>query len=96
MDIQESQLKAGKSCLDHDFGLEHDGFKGTIRKQDMETLEIESFENEKGNYLGFYDSVYDCIKNKEQPPVLAIEIIDVLKVIEASIESSTEGYTILF
>jgi len=94
MDIQESQLKSGKSCLDSDYGVELPDFQGTIRKQGLQGLELEYFENERGNYLAFYDAVFECIRNGGKPPVLTNEIMNVMRVIAAVFESSERGCSI--
>ncbi len=96
MDIQESQLKSGKSCLDSDYGLELPEFRGTIRKLGLQGLEQEYFENERGNYLAFYDAVFDCIRKEGKPPVLTSEILQVLRVIEAVFKSNSLKTTISF
>jgi predicted dehydrogenase len=96
MDIQESQLKSGKSCLDSDYGVELPGFRGTIRKLGLQGLELEFFENEPGNYMAFYDAVFDCIRYGGKPPVLTSEILQVLRVIEAVFESNSSKTTICF
>ena len=96
MDIQESQLKSGKSCLDSDYGLELPEFRGTIRKLGLQGLEQEYFENERGNYLAFYDVVFDCIRKEGKPPVLTSEILQVLRVIEAVFKSNSLKTTISF
>ena len=94
MDIQESQLKSGKSCLDSDYGVELPEFRGTIRKQGFKGLELEYFENERGNYLDFYDAVFECIRTGGKPPVRTNEIMNVMRVIAAVFESSESGCSI--
>ena len=96
MDIQEAQLKAGISYHHPDFGLELPQFRGTIRKQNHQELKLDYFENEKGNYMAFYDEVYNCIRNKGKSPVLPHEILDVLSVIKTVFESSKKGVTMQF
>ena len=44
--------------------------------------------SETGNYLDFYDAVYDAIRNNAAMPVTCQQATDVMRIIEASVESS--------
>ncbi len=50
--------------------------------------------NEKGNYGGYYQAIYDAIRHNKPNPVTPSEAIDIMKLIEAGIRSATEKRTI--
>jgi len=96
MDIQENQLKQGISPLNDIFGIEDQKFRGEIRKQGDQGIEIEPFEHERGNYLLFYKQVFECIRNGEKQPVTFSEIEEVMIILDAVFQSSDELRTIKF
>jgi len=96
IDIQENQLKMGISPLSESFGIEDHKFRGEIRKQGDQGLEIEPFENERGNYLLFYKQVFECIRCEGKAPVLENELMNMMRVIECVFESNQKRETIDF
>jgi len=87
-DVQEKELQSGKlpnskgwgTELGKDKGLLHTEFEGKIVKEYISTL--------KGNYMEFYDGMYDAIRNNKQVPVSAEEGMNVIKIIEAALKSN--------
>ena len=89
-DIQEDELKAGSKPNLQDWGSEpqdkegllHTVVNGEIIRENRPTLQ--------GNYYDFFDGMYQAIVNDSLEPVTAQDGIQVMKIIEAAIQSSAE------
>jgi predicted dehydrogenase len=89
-DVQEDELKAGKKLNLDDWGTEpiakegllHTIINGEVVRKNIRTLQ--------GNYYDFFDGMYQAIVNDSIEPVTALEGIQVMKIIEAAIQSSEE------
>lgn len=89
-DIQEDELKAGKKPMVTDWGIEplyksgvlHTEIEGSTVRENIPTLH--------GNYYGFFDELYKSIHKNLPEPVTAKDGINVMRIIEAAIQSSTE------
>ncbi|MBF2707188.1 Gfo/Idh/MocA family oxidoreductase [Flavobacterium soyangense] len=87
-DVQEDNLKLGmKPNLttwgaesDENQGLLHTEIKGKISKEKVATLH--------GNYYDFFEGVYQSIANDKTEPVTAQDGVNVMRIIEAAIQSS--------
>ena len=55
---------------------------GNIVKEYIPTL--------KGDYMAYYDGIYEAIRNNKEVPVTAIDAMHVIKVIEAALKSNKE------
>ncbi len=88
--IQEIQLNAGKSPMDDDFGI--DPIKGLLHQQDdsgnMISKEVPL---SGGNYLEFYNRLFNAIRFGEPLPVSTEEAIGVMKILDAAAESNHTG-----
>lgn len=90
-DIQEAQLQKGllPGTLDwgaegpHEWGLLHTEKDGKVLKQFLPSP--------KGNYMDYYQGVYDALINGAQPPVQPEDGVRIVKVIEAAFKSNKEG-----
>jgi len=90
-DIQEAQLQKGllPGTLDwgaegpHEWGLLHTEKDGKVLKQFLPSP--------KGNYMDYYQGVYDALVNGAPPPVQPEDGVRIVKVIEAAFKSSKEG-----
>ncbi len=94
IDPQESALKAGEMPIGEDWGAEDQQFWGTLGVGQATPFDLSRVPTEKGNYMGFYDNVYDVLlKNKPQaiPPE---DARDVIFIIEKAFESSIENRAI--
>ncbi len=93
-DVQEDQLKMGKKPnrstwgieLETNQGLLHTEIDGEVVRKKIPTL--------SGNYFGFFDGLFDAIANNANEPVTAQDGINVMKIIEAAIESNNSNHTI--
>jgi scyllo-inositol 2-dehydrogenase (NADP+) len=94
-DVQEDDLKLGKKPNLTSWGTEasvnegllHTEIEGRIIKEKVETLQ--------GNYYDFFDGVYNSIVNDTKEPVTAKEGLQVMQIIEASIQSNAQGKIIV-
>jgi scyllo-inositol 2-dehydrogenase (NADP+) len=93
-DVQEEDLKAGKKPnlekwgveLEEDEGLLHTEIDGEIIYEKVPTI--------KGNYNGFFDALYDSIRNDSIEPITAEDGIKVMRIIEAAIQSNEQKVVI--
>jgi scyllo-inositol 2-dehydrogenase (NADP+) len=89
-DVQEAALLAGRLPEGTDWGREpedalallHTEVEGVVRREAVPILQ--------GNYHGFFTGVYEAVRNGAASPVSALEGAQVIKIIEAAIQSSRE------
>jgi predicted dehydrogenase len=88
IDNQEENLKAGMLPVGDDWGKEPEKDWGTL-VYEKDGLEFSGkVETIAGDYNAFYNNVFDAIRNGEELAVKPQEAIDVLKILEACIESN--------
>lgn len=95
-DVQEDELKLGKKPMVTDWGIEpihksgvlHTEIEGSTIRENIPTLH--------GNYYGFFDALAQSIKKGMPEPVTAQDGVNVMRIIEAAIESSTNKQLIHF
>lgn len=93
-DIQEAQLQRGLfpnspdwgAEAPHEWGLLHTEIDGKVVKQYIP--------GGSGNYMDYYQGVYEALVNKAANPVPPQDAIKVIRVIEAAFESSNTGKVI--
>lgn len=96
IDPQEQALKDGTIPGIAGWGQEKSNEWGMLNTE-MGTLHFQGrIETADGNYLGFYDSVYSAIREGKEPVVTGEQALNVIKVIEAVMESSNERKTVYF
>jgi predicted dehydrogenase len=71
-----------------EWGLLHTEKDGQVIKQYLPTP--------KGNYLDYYDDVYNALTKGAPNPVKPSDAVNVIKVIETAFESSKAGKVIPF
>lgn len=87
IDPQEEELKTGASPAIPDWGREEETFWGTLNTH-VDTLHFcGKIETVHGNYGGFYDEIYDALRNGKTPSTAASQVIGVIKILEAAFES---------
>jgi scyllo-inositol 2-dehydrogenase (NADP+) len=89
IDVQELQLRSGMLATDSAFGVEPQSQWGTFT--DGTTSKAEVVASERGQWTEFYSHVRKCIEHHAPPPVPALEARDVIRVIEAAMDSSERG-----
>jgi predicted dehydrogenase len=90
-DIQEAQLQRGLfpnspdwgAEAPHEWGLLHTEINGEVVKKFVP--------GENGNYMDYYQGVYEAIANNAPNPVVPEDAIRVVEVIEAAFQSSETG-----
>ncbi|KAK7222984.1 hypothetical protein V2G26_010987 [Clonostachys chloroleuca] len=98
LDPQEGQLLAGAQVADAEFGHESlDRYKLTGLAKDGSVLEGEMPELKPETYLAFYEAWGKAVASGQPDlvPVKASESRDVLRVIEAVVESSKTGMDVV-
>ena len=86
-DIQEDALKAGARPITADWGTEPAGEQGLLNiLSDGNTLR-QYIVSEKGNYMEFYEGLYQAILHNATPPVTGKDGLNVMKIIEAVLAS---------
>lgn len=89
-DVQEKELMEGNKPnslnwgteLKEDEGLLHTEVNGKIIKEKVASL--------KGNYMEYYDGIYEAIRNHKTVPISGNDGLNVIKVIEAALKSNNE------
>jgi predicted dehydrogenase len=89
-DIQEKELQAGKKPNTENWGTEPDTEKGLLHTEKNGNIVKEHITSLQGNYMTYYDGIYETIRNKKPVPVSAEAGMLVIKIIEASIKSNKE------
>lgn len=93
-DPQETLLKAGNMPVGENWGADDVKYYGTLAKGMAAPLELFQIPTLPGNYMAFYDNVYDVIVNNSPQAILPEEARNVIFIIEKAIESSKAGRTI--
>jgi predicted dehydrogenase len=89
-DVQEDMLQANISPSSEDWGTEREEGKGLLNsiKDGVETKKL--ITSERGNYMGYYDGIYEAIRNNKGVPVSAEDGLNVIKIIKAAMQSNSE------
>ncbi|MCK5820267.1 MAG: Gfo/Idh/MocA family oxidoreductase [Bacteroidales bacterium] len=93
-DPQEERLNNGWEADHPDIGIENINDWGTIYTLDNNS-EGQIIESMPGNYLNFYDAVYEELIKNNQVAVSAEEGLNVIKIIDAAHESHLKGKIIV-
>ncbi|GAA4803380.1 Gfo/Idh/MocA family oxidoreductase [Olivibacter ginsenosidimutans] len=93
-DQQEDRLLRGEKPNASDWCAEPESEWGLLKTEKDGTLIKTFIPSEKGNYLDFYEGVYQAIVHDQPEPVTADEGAQTMKIIEAAIESAKEGKVI--
>ena len=89
-DQQETKLLAGQLPNRDDWGAELPAEYGLLHTEINGKVIKEKLPSEKGNYLEFYDGVYEAITTNAPMPVTVDQAINVMKIIELASQSSKE------
>ena len=87
-DVQEPQLVQHKNPLDADYGVEPEEEWGTLDAEKNGVFIKEKIRSERGNYLNYYNGIYNAIANNQPLPVSAPQAQNVIKIIEAAYGSA--------
>jgi predicted dehydrogenase len=86
-DPQEEMLKQGLMPDSVDWGTEDPDYWGILNAELNGQQFYGTIETEPGNYMGFYDNVYDVITKVTEQAVLPEEARNVIRIIELAFES---------
>ena len=94
--MQEAALQAGEIPGGPDWGKEPESEKGLLHTEKDGKIIKEYIPSERGNYLDYYEGIFQALRNHKNPPVTADEGLDVIRVIEAAQESSSSRSVVAF
>lgn len=89
-DVQENDLLAGKMPNSANWGIEPERDKGLLHTELNGKIIKEYIPTLKGNYMDYYDAMFDAIRNNKPVPVTAIDGMNVIKIIEVIQNSSAQ------
>lgn len=87
-DVQEDELKLGKKPSREQWGIEPDYKAGLLHTEVNSVVIREIVPTLHGNYFEFFDTLYEAIANDAEEPVTAQDGVNVMRIIEAAIESN--------
>ncbi|GAA3559527.1 Gfo/Idh/MocA family oxidoreductase [Snuella lapsa] len=89
-DIQEAELIAGNMPGTPEWGIVPDEEKGLLHTEKDGRVIKEYIPTARGNYMDYYNGIYEALRNNKPLPVSAEEGMLVIKVIEAALKSHSE------
>jgi scyllo-inositol 2-dehydrogenase (NADP+) len=89
-DMQEEDLTAGKIPGTNNWGTEPAGNEGILHINKNGEVERSAITTETGNYIEYYNTLYNSIVTGSSLPVKAEEGKQVIQIIEAAMQSSEE------
>jgi len=93
-DVQEAQLDQGMTPGDQDYGREPDTEAGRLYTDKMGKTHVQEIISPLGDYLEFYEGLYQSIANDQTEPVTALDGINVMTIIDAAYKSRDDGKVI--
>ncbi|AXG73834.1 oxidoreductase [Flavobacterium arcticum] len=87
-DVQEDELKEGKTPDSNDWGTEPKDKEGLLHTEINGEVVKKRTPTEQGNYSELFERLYNSIINNTDEPVTAAEGVQVMKIIDAVQESS--------
>jgi predicted dehydrogenase len=90
-DVQEAQLDQGMSPGDSEYGKEPDAAAGKLCLGPAGQIEVRDVLSPRGDYKQFYDGLHQSIARNQATPVTATEGIRVMQIIDAALQSHSEG-----
>lgn len=95
-DVQESQLKNGMKPNDQTYGREPESEFGLLHYEKADGNKCAKVQTLSGNYMDYYEGIYQAIVHGRPVPVSAQDGVNVMKIIEASFRSDREKRVISF
>ena len=86
-DVQEDALKAGLKPVNTDWGTEPSNEQGLLNVLVDDESHRQYITSEQGNYMDFYESLYQAIIHDTALPVTGNDGLKVMKIIEAILQS---------
>jgi scyllo-inositol 2-dehydrogenase (NADP+) len=91
IDPQEEMLKEGLMPDFEDWGKEAPDYYGILNAEMHGQQFYGSIVTEPGNYMGFYDNVYNVVTKGAEQAVMPEEARNVIRIIELAFESYSAG-----
>lgn len=96
IDNQEENMKAGRLPVGDDWGTEPEEEWGTLTYE-KDGLEFQGkVQTVPGNYNAFYDNIFDVLRNGAELAVKPEEAKEVLRILEACLESNRNRKEVIF
>jgi scyllo-inositol 2-dehydrogenase (NADP+) len=89
-DVQENDLLSNIKPGTAGWGVEPDSQKGFLHTEINGEVVKKHIDSETGNYLDFYEGLYQTIRKGETAPVEATDALNVIRIIEAAFQSNSE------
>lgn len=89
-DVQEAALQAGADPGVAAWGTESETERGLLHTEKDGKILNERVPTLTGNYIEFYDALYNAIRNNQPGPVQAEDALQIVRIIEAAHQSSKE------
>lgn len=89
-DVQEAALQKGIRPVGEDWGQEPEWAKGILHKSGKEGNIREEFDSLQGNYVDYYQGIYEALTENKPLPVTAEEGLSVIRIIETAINSNIQ------
>ena len=89
-DVQEVSLMAGDTPATPGYGIELESEQGLLHTEIDGKVIREKYPTLPGNYLDFFEEVYQSIRNNAPEPVTGSQALEVIKIIEAAYQSNRE------
>ena len=86
-DVQEAELQKEKNPSATDWGTEPEEGKGLLHTEIEGKIIREYISSQKGNYMDYYNGLFEAIRNNKPLPVTAEEGLMVIQIIEAAYKS---------
>lgn len=96
LDVQEANLKVGEIPGEAGWGVEEESIWGTLNTEINGEHVVKRVKSEPGNYLAFYDNIYEAIRKAGKLAVTPQEALLNIHAIELAFQSSKEGRALPF
>ena len=93
-DVQETDLQVGKKPSSQDWGVEPDTEQGLLHTEINGKIVKKKIPSLQGNYMRYYDTIYEAIRQNKPLEVTAEEATNVIKIIQAALQSHEKGKVI--
>jgi len=89
-DVQEVALQSGKIPNTPDWGTEQENEKGFLHTEKDGKIIKEYISSEQGNYMQYYNGIYNALRKQQPLPVTAEEGLNVIRIITAAYKSNEQ------
>jgi predicted dehydrogenase len=95
-DVQENDLLSNIKPGTAGWGVEPDSQKGLLHTEINGEVVKKYIDSETGNYLDFYEGLYQTVREGKTAPVEATDALNVIRIIEAAFQSNIEKRVVNF